>query len=145
MAVRRVGRAGFADFAVSGRMDTNRALTEIAGLVDWSRIEALLSGLVRPDRAGEAAYPPLVLFKALLLQRWHGLSDSQLEAALSDRLSFLKFCGLSLEDRTPDHATLWRFRQKLAKARLDEALLAELDAQITTAGAGGRNGPPGGG
>src|SRR6202012_5390411 len=140
MAVRRVGRAGFADFAVSGRMDTNRALTEIAGLVDWSRIEGLLSGLVRPDRAGEAAYPPLVLFKALLLQRWHGLSDPQLEAALSDRLSFLKFCGLSLEDRTPDHATLWRFRQKLAKARLDEALLAELDQQLTAAGAVVRTG-----
>ena len=136
MAVRRIGRDGFADAAVAGRADRNNAaLAQIAKLVDWSRIEGLLSGLVKPESRGEAAYPPLVLFKALLLQRWHGLSDPQLEAALSDRLSFLKFCGLSLEDRTPDHATLWRFRQKLAKARLDEALLAELDGQLQAAGA----------
>jgi IS5 family transposase len=141
MAVRRTGEAGFADAAVAGRgVKGGEALGEIAGLIDWAPIEALLSGLVRPHAKGEAAYPPLVLFKAMLLQRWHGLSDPQLEAALSDRLSFLRFCGLSLEDRTPDHATLWRFRQKLAASGLDEALLAELDRQLVAAGAVVRTG-----
>ena len=141
MAVRRTGEAGFADAVLSVRdCKGGEALSEIAGLIDWGPIEALLSGLVKPHSRGEAAYPPLVLFKAMLLQRWHGLSDPQLEAALSDRLSFLRFCGLSLQDRTPDHATLWRFRQKLGAARLDEALMAELDRQLVGAGAVVRTG-----
>jgi IS5 family transposase len=141
MAVRRTGEAGFADAVVAGRGSKGSdALSQIAALVDWAPIESLLSGLVNPRSRGEPAYPPLVLFKAMLLQRWHGLSDPQLEAALSDRLSFLRFCGLSLEDRTPDHATLWRFRQKLATARLDEALMAELDLQLQRAGAVVRTG-----
>ncbi|MBV9509438.1 MAG: IS5 family transposase, partial [Caulobacteraceae bacterium] len=50
------------------------------------------------------------------------------------------FCGLSLEDRVPDHSTLWRFRQKLADHRLDEALMAELDGQLQAAGAVVRTG-----
>ncbi|MBV9510029.1 MAG: transposase, partial [Caulobacteraceae bacterium] len=136
MAVRKTGELGFADAVLAARGSQGcDDLARIDGLVDWRRIEALLSGLVKPRAKGEAAYPPLVLFKALLLQRWHGLSDPQLEAALSDRLSFLRFCGLSLEDRVPDHSTLWRFRQKLADHRLDEALMAELDGQLQAAGA----------
>jgi IS5 family transposase len=141
MAVRRTGELGFADAALAGRASKGSDdLTQIDGLVDWVPIETLLSGLVKPKAKGEAAYPPLVLFKALLLQRWHGLSDPQLEAALSDRLSFLRFCGLSLEDRVPDHSTLWRFRQKLADSRLDEALMGQLDGQLQAAGAVVRTG-----
>jgi IS5 family transposase len=141
MAVRKTGGFGFADAALAARVSkVADDLSEIDGLVSWGPIEALLGGLVDPRTKGEAAYPPLVLFKALLLQRWHGLSDPQLEAALSDRLSFLRFCGLSLEDRVPDHSTLWRFRQKLADSRLDEALMAELDGQLHAAGATVRTG-----
>jgi IS5 family transposase len=141
MAVRKTGELGFADAALAGRVSKGSDdLAQIDRLVDWAPIEALLGGLVKPKAKGEAAYPPLVLFKALLLQRWHGLSDPQLEAALSDRLSFLRFCGLSLEDRVPDHSTLWRFRQKLADSRLDEALMAQLDSQLQDAGAVVRTG-----
>jgi len=141
MAVRKTGQLGFADSAVADRASKGSDdLAQIDGMVNWVPIETLLSGLVKPKAKGEASYPPLVLFKALLLQRWHGLSDPQLEAALSDRLSFLRFCGLSLEDRVPDHSTLWRFRQKLADSRLDEALMAQLDSQLQAAGAVVRTG-----
>lgn len=42
------------------------------------------------------------MFKAMLLQRWYDLSDPELEAALYDRLSFMRFCGLSLVSDKPD-------------------------------------------
>ncbi len=42
------------------------------------------------------------MLKALLLQRWYSLSDEGLEEALSDRLSFRRFCGFALDDETPD-------------------------------------------
>jgi IS5 family transposase len=41
------------------------------------------------------------MLKALFLQRWYSLSDEGLEEALSDRLSFRRFCGFALDDETP--------------------------------------------
>src|SRR5258706_8367296 len=75
-----------------------------------------------------------MMFKVLLLQRWYGLSDPAMEAALFDRISFLRFAGLSLEDVTPDHSTIWRFRERLAKGGLIERLFAELERQLDACG-----------
>lgn len=76
----------------------------------------------------------MLMFKALLLQAWYGLSDVELEEALSDRLSFRRFVGLSLQDAVPDHTTLCRFRNTLAAAGLIEKLFAEFDRQLSGAG-----------
>lgn len=135
MPRRRVGQLGFLDAAVSRRGNGGSdGLAEIDRLVEWAALERLLD-VVHASARGEASYPPLVMFKALLLQKWHGLSDPGLESALSDRLSFMRFCGLTLEDRTPDHTTLWRFRQALAEDGLIERCMAELARQLDRAGA----------
>jgi IS5 family transposase len=55
-----------------------------------------------------------------------------LEAAVADRLSFRRFVGLSLHDQTPDHTTLWRFRQELAEDGLIEKVFAEINRQLET-------------
>jgi transposase, IS5 family len=134
MPRRRVGQLGLMDAAVSRRGNGGvDALAQIDGLVDWAPLARLLAPVHASPR-GEASYPPLVMFKVLLLQKWHGLSDPGMEAALSDRLSFMRFAGLSLEDRTPDHTTIWRFRQALAAGGLIEALMAELSRQLGAAG-----------
>lgn len=56
----------------------------------------------------------MTMVKVLLLEQWYNLSDPQMEEALGDRLSFRRFVGLGLEDDTPDHATISRFRTELA-------------------------------
>src|SRR5258708_3131098 len=110
MPRRRIGQMSFLDGALSGRGKRQRdALGEVLG----GGVEGLEGG-----GEGEAAYPPLMMFKVLLLQRWYGLSDPAMEAALFDRLSFLRFVGLSAEDETPDHTTIWRFREAVSKAGL---------------------------
>ena len=99
MGQRRIGQLGFLDAALAQR-GTCRAdvLEEINRLLDWSAFERLLS--VIPTAAkGEPSYPALMMFKVLLLQRWYGLSDPAMEAALFDRISFLRFAGLSLVRR----------------------------------------------
>lgn len=134
MPRRRIGQLGFGEALASQRGNGGKdALAEIERLVDWGPVERLLDGVNKSSR-GEASYPPLCLFKALLLQKWHGLSDPGLESALSDRLSFMRFCGLSLGDRTPDHSTLWRFREALQKDGLIEGCMAELGRQLDRAG-----------
>ncbi len=134
MPRRVIGQLGLADAALSRRGNRRvDGLAALSRLVDWTRFEALLSGIHRSAK-GEASYPPLMMFKVLLLQRWHGLSDPAMEAALADRVSFMAFAGLSLDDATPDHSTIWRFREALGANGLSQALLAELDRQLAAQG-----------
>ena len=111
----------------------NARLERIAALFDWAALEAPLDRIYAAP-TGRPSYPPPVLFKALLLQQWYGLSDPGLEEALSDRLSFRRFVGLSAADGTPDHSTLSRFRKALRESGLDEALMGEIARQLDRRG-----------
>src|SRR6202034_1651509 len=134
MPRRRIGQVSWVDGALSKRRERRRdALAEIAALVDWAPLARALKD-VHGAAKGEPSYPPLAMFKVLLLQRWYGLSDPAMEAALFDRLSFQRFAGLSLEDETPDHSTIWRFRERLSKDGLIEDLFAELERQLDAGG-----------
>lgn len=118
------GQTSFTDHLVGGSRSRRKDhLAEIAGLIDWAAVDALLKPL-RPGRMGRPPYPPLVLFRVLLLQRWYGLSDEAAEDALCDRLSFRRFAGLSLDEAVPDASTLSRFRSDIAAAGLGDALFA---------------------
>jgi transposase, IS5 family len=54
------------------------------------------------------------------------ISDEELKYQVNDRLSFMQFLGLSLEDPVPDATTLWLFRQQLT----DSGKVAELFEQF---------------
>jgi transposase, IS5 family len=59
------------------------------------------------------------MFKILLVQKCRTHSDPA-RGGCSDWLSFRRFCGLSLVAHTPDHASIWRFRQTIDKLGLSE-------------------------
>jgi transposase, IS5 family len=118
---------------VSGYGKSGGFLDRIEEAFDWSAFEALLSPIHASTR-GAPGYPPLVMFKILLVQQWHTLSDPGAEEAVRDRLSFRRFCGLPLEMETPDHASIWRFRQTIDKLGLSAALLAEANRQLDALG-----------
>lgn len=126
-------QGGFAEAFLPAGFGRNARLERIAGLIDWLPVEALVKQ-VRPGTTGRPPYRALAMVKALLLQQWYGLSDPGLEEALSDRVSFRRFCGLSLEEPTPDETTLCRFRLALVAAGLGEALFAEVSRQLDAAG-----------
>lgn len=132
MARKRVGQLGLGDGVLASRRGrTPDRLERIALLIDWDGIARVLAPIEpKATGKGKAGWPTLVLFRALLLQRWYGLSDEGLEEALFDRLSFQRFCGLSLEDDIPDHSTIWRFRERLVQAGLVEKLFDELQRQL---------------
>jgi IS5 family transposase len=133
--MKRESEAQFAlaEALVGRRLGLNEALDRIGQLVKWYRFEKLL-GRLHQAPTGRPAYPPLVMFKALLLAQWYGLSDLGLEEALNDRLSFRRFAALGLDGATPDHATLCRFRNDLAAAGLAEKLFEEMNRQLERLG-----------
>ena len=121
---RKLCQLSFADGLVSGAQNF---LSEAEEFLDWDEIASELSGIYSSG-TGRPSYPLLVLFKTLLLQQWYGLSDPGMEEALSDRISFRRFVGLSLSDPVPDHSTISRFRTKLGDRY--ERLLSTLNGQI---------------
>jgi IS5 family transposase len=121
------------DALVSGYGKVGGFLDRIERAFDWPAFEALLSPIHASAR-GAPGWPPLVMLKIVLLQQWHTLSDPAAEEAVRDRLSFRRFCGLPLEMETPDHASIWRFRQTIDKLGLSAALLAETNRQLDALG-----------
>lgn len=130
---RRTGQLNLVEGLVAGALGRNVRLDRIDELIDWTPLEALLAPIhVAPT--GRPAWPLLTMLKALLLQQWYRLSDPGLEEALADRLSFRRFCGLGLDDGTPDHSVVSRFRTQLAARGLAEPLFLEIDRQLEAKG-----------
>lgn len=135
----RGSQGGLAEAFLHPSVGRNQRLELIAARLDWSGVEAALAEL-RAGRRGAPPYPALMMFKALLLQQWYGLSDPGLEEALCDRMSFRRFVGLSADQGAPDHATLWRFRQALGQAGLDGTIFEAVSAQLLDQGVEVRRG-----
>lgn len=134
MAVKRTGQLSLAEAFLGGPVGPASVLDRIAGLVKWYRFEKMMSHLRSEHTPGEAGWPVLVLWKALIVKSLYGLSDRELEEALADRLSFRRFCGLGLEEGVPDHTVLNRFHNTLVAEGLIDKLFGELDQQLEKAG-----------
>ncbi|BAI80204.1 transposase, IS4 family [Deferribacter desulfuricans SSM1] len=105
-------------------------------LINFSKIEKKLKKKYKytENASGQPAYPPLLLFKIVFLQNLYNLSDYEIEEALHDRLSFMDFVGLSMEDAVPDHSTISRFRKRLCELNLDKVLFEEINRQLKQSG-----------
>jgi transposase, IS5 family len=132
MAWKNTQQYSLAD-ALVVKHDALAELDEVQMLIDWRGIEGLLSD-IHNKAQGEQAWPPLLMFKALLLQMWYGLSDPQLEKQLARDLLFRRFVGLSLSSSVPDHSTLWRFRQQLELGDRLTRLLGQINDQLASRG-----------
>lgn len=134
MARRNYRQMGMADLLVKKRASKRTGrLAKIDGLVNWNPVNGLLDR-ISASNIGAPGYPPLCLFKGLLLGGWHDLSDPQLEDAIADRLSFRKFVGIPLDEATPDETTFVRFRDKLREDGLFEKLFEEINRQLDEKG-----------
>lgn len=110
----------------SGRLSS---LDALVSLIDWNQVAELLDPLY-PATKGEPAWPPLAMFRALLLSIWYDLSDVKLAEALDDRAYFRRFCGFSANEATPEQTAFVRFRKLLVAHQLDRALFEAVTMQL---------------
>lgn len=71
-----------------------------------------------------------MMFKALIVQAQHNLSDARMEFMIWDRLSWLRFLGLSLGGRTPDENTIRHFRNRLTQTGTLKRVMKIFDWQL---------------
>jgi len=129
----------FADLAMATCLEQNRSIKlmeQLNNTINWARVESILLShyTVGTSEEGARAYPPLMLFKCLMLQKWFRIpSDPDLENQITDRLSFKTFLGLSFSQPAPDHSTFSRFRSRLPKQAMD-AINSEILRQFEQQG-----------
>jgi IS5 family transposase len=82
------------------------------------------------SQGGRPSFDYVLMFKILVLQRYYSLSDDAMEYALLDRISFMRFLGLGLNDKAPDAKTIWNFRDQLSREDMIKTLFKKLDRQL---------------
>jgi transposase len=137
-----VGQLGFYDLdkrlkAISAKGDPLEALNALIPFESFrAEIEAVvrLAPEARKSNAGRKPFDAVMMFKVLVLQTLYNLADEQVEYQIRDRLSFMRFLGLGLEDVVPDATTVWLFREALTKANLVKALFERFDGYLNAEG-----------
>lgn len=106
-------------------------LVKLNQIVDWELFRKSLETIRqiedRKSNAGRKPFDVIIMFKIMILQSLYNLSDDQLEFQIRDRLSFMRFLGLSLSDTVPDAKTIWLFREQLTDANLIKKLFDQFD------------------
>ena len=128
MSWKQTAQYSFADALLIEHKSLSK-LDDVHEIIDWKQIEKTLSHLYASKR-GVPAYPPLMMFKILILQAWYNLSDEALEEQIARDLMFRRFIGLSLSDAVPDHSTIWRFRNLLHTENLLDSLLVQINNHL---------------
>ena len=86
------------------------------------------------SKGGRPLIDVIVKFKASVLKRIYNLSYEQTEYQINDRLSFVRFLGIGLNDRVIDANTIWDFENTLTNAEMGEKLFCMFDEVLENEG-----------
>lgn len=125
------GKKGLFDeqFTIERLSAIGNPLEKISNVIDFeafrNTLESKLLNKEKKNNAGAKPYDVVMMFKIMILQRYYGLSDKQVEFQIIDRLSFKKFLGLESGDKVPDEKTVWLFRENLTNSGAVELLFSQ--------------------
>lgn len=131
------------DFRMDDLTKNGDPLVRLNECVDWELFRGELEVIREKERksaAGRKPFDAVMMFKVLVLQSLYNLSDDAMEYQIRDRLSFMRFLGLTLGDRVPDAKTIWLFREEVGKAGLVKRLFKRFDRYLREQGCMARRG-----
>jgi transposase len=125
------GEKGFFDdqITIEHLSAIGNPLEKISNVIDFESfritLESKLLNTKKKNNAGAKPFDVVMMFKIMILQRYYGLGDTQVEYQIIDRLSFKKFLALESGDKLPDEKTVWLFRENLTKSGVIELLFKQ--------------------
>ena len=122
----------FADAEYAGKRKQSRRerfLIEMAQVVPWKGLIALIEPHYPKGEGGRPAYPLMAMLRVHLIQNWFGYSDPAMEESLYETTILRQFAGLSL-DRIPDETTILNFRRLLEKHELAGGILQVINGYL---------------
>lgn len=133
---RVIAQPSFTDLQVAGlgSPKAGRFFEDCNRLIDFSALAGSLGDLYANNTSagGASNWPVATMLKILFVQKIFALSDPMTEEMLLDRISFRRFVGLPMDEKTPDETTIWRFRERLTQGRataMFDALVGRLREQ----------------
>jgi IS5 family transposase len=112
-------------------------LEVLADTVEFEHFRPILvRGLGYSDGAkgGRPPFDPVSMFKVLVVQAQHNLSDARMEFMIRDRLSWMRFFGFDLGGTMPDENTIRHYRNRLTESGTLEALMQAFEQQLRERG-----------
>ena len=99
-------------------------ISKLNDVIEWNGFRDELEDILgykdrKTSSGGRPPFEPVFMFKVLLLQKYHNLSDAAAKEQIADRFSFLDVLGLRPGDAIPDRNTIWDFREALEKDHRD--------------------------
>ena len=108
-------------------------LERLGSVVDFEVFRGPLIAALRRSVRGKGGRPPfdpVAMFKVLILQAQHNLSDARMEFMIRDRLSWMRFLGFALGDQTPDENTIRHFRNRMTETGTLKRVMKAFDWQL---------------
>lgn len=93
--------------------------------IDWDMFVPMIRKVLAKTPKGPGGRPRYdikLMLKVLMLKRMYNLSFEQTEYQINDRLSFMRFLGLTISDKVPDANTIWNFYNDLSQAQLADKM-----------------------
>lgn len=113
-------------------------LEMISKVIDFELFRLLLEDKLlnknKKNNAGAKPFDVVMMFKIMILQRYYGLGDTQIEYQIIDRTSFKEFLGLESGDKVPDEKTVWLFREKMTNSGLVKDIFAKFNHYLEAKG-----------
>lgn len=114
-------------------------LAGLDAVVDWSGLGTLMRGITfeRGSNGGKGGRPPLsglMMAKILILQACNNLADERAEFLINDRLSFKRFLGLGVNDKSPDAKAIWLWRERVLHSGLHEKIFSWFEGELAKSG-----------
>jgi transposase, IS5 family len=125
------GKKGFFDEEnkILRLSEIGNPLVSISKVIDFEMFRVTLEDKLlntnKKNNAGARPYDVVMMFKIMILQRYYGLGDKQIEYQIIDRTSFQQFLGIESADKMPDEKTVWAFREQLTRTGLVEVLFEQ--------------------
>ena len=109
----------------------NHAYRKMRELVDFEKISAAVN--VKINEKGAKGFTPFRLILCLIVQFIEDLSDREFERFIAENLAGKWFCEFTLTEKTPDHSTMSKFRNKLGCEKM-HIIFEEVKRQLKANG-----------
>jgi IS5 family transposase len=116
MRLKKEGQIMFMKYDLEKLVNVKHPLRAINTIVSFDLIGEGFRELIKGS--GRKGYGVSFGIKCLFLQFFYDLSDRQMEERLQHDMAFRWFCGLTIDEETPDHSYFGRMRVVLGTERI---------------------------
>jgi IS5 family transposase len=125
----------FDAFSAYARLDKcTDPLVKLNEIIDWELFRPQLHKIRNNELIGCKGFDVVMMFKILILQALYNMADDATEYMLRDRLSFMRFLGLTMTDKVPDAKTIWKYREQLTEVELIKPLFDKFGEYLSEKG-----------